>query len=82
MVNYRYSTTDILSKAGLLDVDGDPQFQDAAFKLNLPSQKLGNFTLFGIGGVSQFKLVNATPEDWDTPGDHVLSGLIRRNSSV
>lgn len=76
MVNYRYSTTDILSKAGLLDVEGDPQFQDAAFKLNLPTQKMGTFSLFGIGGVSQFKLVNATPEDWDTPGDDVLSGLI------
>lgn len=76
MVNYRYSTTDILSKAGLLDVEGDPQFQDAAFKLNLPTKKMGTFSLFGIGGVSQFKLVNATPEDWDTPGDQILSGLI------
>jgi len=76
MVNYRYSTTDILSKAGLLDVEGDPQFQDAAFKLNLPTKKMGTFSLFGIGGLSQFKLVNATPEDWDTPGDQILSGLI------
>ena len=76
IVNYRYSTSDILNKAGLIDVEGSPQFQDASFKLNLPTQKLGTFSLFGIGGLSQFELVNATPENWDTPGDAVLSGTV------
>ncbi|GAB5555079.1 MAG: carboxypeptidase-like regulatory domain-containing protein [Saprospiraceae bacterium] len=76
LVNYRYSTSDILNKAGLVDVAGSPRFQDAAFKLNLPSQKLGTFSLFGIGGLSDFELVNATPEDWDTPGDAIFSGQV------
>lgn len=76
IVNYRYSTSDVLSKAGLVEVEGNPKFQDAAFKLNLPTQKIGTFSLFGIGGTSKFNLVNATPEDADLPGDDVFSGLV------
>jgi len=76
LINYRYSTSDILSKAGLVEVEGNPQFQDAAFKLHLPTEKMGTFSLFGIGGVSQFELVNASPNDWDTPGDDIFSGQV------
>lgn len=76
LFNYRYSTSDILSKAGLIDVKGNPKFQDAAFKLHLPTKKAGTFSLFSIGGISQFELVNATREDWDVPGDAIYSGLV------
>jgi hypothetical protein len=76
LVNYRYSTAAILNRAGLLDVAGNPQFQDGAFKLHLPTQNWGTFSLFGIGGTSQFALVNATPADWDTPGDDVFRGTV------
>lgn len=76
IANYRYSTSDILSKAGLVEVEGNPKFQDAAFKLNLPTRSQGTFSIFGIGGSSQFNLENATPEDADTPGDDIFSGLI------
>jgi hypothetical protein len=76
LVNYRYSTSSILNDAGLVEVDGNPRFQDAAFKLNLPTQKAGTFSLFGLGGMSDFSIVNATPEDWTTPGDEIMSGLI------
>ncbi len=76
LVNYRYSTSDVLNKAGLVDVEGNPKFQDAAFKLNLPTKNLGTFSLFGIGGTSQFNLENATPKDASTPGDDIFSGLI------
>ena len=76
LVNYRYSTSDVLNKVDLVDVEGNPKFQDAAFKLNLPTENIGTFSLFGIGGTSQFNLENATPEDADLPGDDIFSGSI------
>ena len=70
LVNYRYSTASIINSLGLLDgVDGVPKFQDAAFKLNLPTQKFGTFNVFGLGGKSNFSFDDVTPALWDTPGD-------------
>lgn len=53
MVNYRYSSIALLDKAGILDFDGIPIYQDAAFKLNFPTKKAGTFTLIGLGGMSK-----------------------------
>ena len=52
LVNYRYSTISILDKLGLLDFDGIPVYQDASFKMNLPTKKAGRFSLIGLGGIS------------------------------
>lgn len=70
LVNYRYSTTDLFNKAGLLDIEGDPVFQDATFKLNLPTKRAGIFSVFGLGGHSKFALKDVTREDWNTPGNN------------
>ncbi|MCO6479904.1 MAG: TonB-dependent receptor [Phaeodactylibacter sp.] len=76
LANYRYSTASILNSAGLLDVKGKPAFQDAAFKLYLPTEKYGVFSAFGLGGHSTFSLDDVTFEDWNTPGDDIMSGEI------
>lgn len=52
LVNYRYSTVAILDKLGILDFDGIPIYQDASFKLNLPTKSLGRFSVIGLGGIS------------------------------
>lgn len=52
LVNYRYSSLAMLEGLGILDFDGVPKYQDLAFKVKLPSQKIGTFTLFGLGGES------------------------------
>lgn len=74
LVNYRYSTVSIFNTLGLLDVEGEPIFQDAAFKLNLPTRKFGTFSIFGLGGHSKFALENTSMEDWDVPGDDIMNG--------
>jgi hypothetical protein len=52
LVNYRYSTLGLLGK---VTPDFDfPVFQDATFKLNLPTKKTGTFSLFGLGGTGQW----------------------------
>lgn len=69
LANYRYSTASALNQLGLIDVKGDPAFQDAAFNLRIPTQKAGVFTLHGLGGYSQFSIKDVKPEDANTPGN-------------
>ncbi len=52
LINYRYSTLELMDKAGILDFGGIPKYQDISFKVNLPTSKYGNFSLFGLGGAS------------------------------
>lgn len=53
LINYRYSTVSLLSNAGFIDLGGEQlNFQDLALKINLPTEKMGTFSLFGLGGVS------------------------------
>jgi len=53
LVNYRYSTLDILALMGL-KIGGNvlPKYQDLAFNFYFPTKKMGSFTLFGLGGLS------------------------------
>ena len=56
LVNYRYSTIDIVTSIFPVDVgySGTPIYQDASFKINLPTKKAGLFSLFGMGGISDY----------------------------
>ena len=69
LVNYRNSTASILNDLGMIDVPGSPHFQDAAFKITVPTKKAGVFSAFGLGGISNFSLKDVTPFDWDSPGN-------------
>lgn len=53
LINYRYSTLGILSKAGVQVGPGITTFQDLSFNLSFPTKKAGSFTLFGFGGLSK-----------------------------
>src|SRR6218665_335004 len=58
VVNYRYSTLDILSKLGVpIFGDASTIYQDLTFNLSLPTKKAGVFGLFGFGGLSAQTLV-------------------------
>lgn len=51
LVNYRYSTLAALEAINL-NPTGDilPKYQDLSFKINVPTKKMGVFSLFGLGG--------------------------------
>lgn len=53
LVNYRYSTLEIFSLIGL-NIAGNqvPKYQDLSFNFTFPTNHIGTFTLFGIGGMS------------------------------
>ncbi len=63
LVNYRYSTLGLFSKMGIhiVSEDDETTYQDAAFKFNFPTKKAGNFSFYGIGGLSQ--------DDYKSSGD-------------
>ena len=63
MANYRYSTLGVLNYLGINLGTGNsvPNYQDLTFKINAPNEKLGTFTLWGIGGFSDI-FFEATPE--------------------
>ena len=79
LVNYRYSTASLPSDLGLIDIDGIPKFQDAAFKLMLPAGKAGTFSMFGLGGLSSFLFTDNSPATWDAPGNSFAKGGIRED---
>lgn len=70
LFNYRYSTTAILSKMGVIPSDQVPAYQDLSFKLNFPTEKAGTFSLWAIGAIDNNKEPDETDstkwnEDWD-----------------
>lgn len=67
MVNYRYSVLSVMNKLGF-DVSGGgvPEYQDLTFRLNLPTKKLGTFSLFGIGGNSNIEFADTGEDSGNT----------------
>lgn len=72
LINYRYSTLTLLNAIGLPIVDNAlvPQFQDLSFNISLPTKKLGDFSIFGIGGLSSAgELALKDSLKWIKPSD-------------
>ncbi len=70
LVNYRYSTLTLLAKAGVLPDNGATNFQDLSFNFYLPTNKLGTFTIFGFGGLSdQTFVADKDSANWETKSD-------------
>ena len=74
IINYRYSTISLISDLGLVDkeeLNGILNYQDAAFKIDLPTKKLGRFSLFGLGGLDGC-LIEDVPL-LQTPGENNMN---------
>jgi hypothetical protein len=74
---YRYSFVDVIEKLGI-DLEESANYQDLTFKLYIPADKAGIFTVTGTGGTSQIHILDSDqkPEDWTFPkhGEDVNSG--------
>jgi len=79
LFNYRYSTITLIKKLGLVDVPGVVNYQDATFKVVLPTKKTGTFSFYGLGGLSGFSMDNMGPKDLSTPGRATSSALISKD---
>ena len=65
VANYRYSTLDVVQQLGLDIGTGSaiPEYQDLTFKINVPTEDYGQFSLWGIGGFSYIELLEDTNEE-------------------
>lgn len=58
IATFRYSTLGLLQRLKIpIGTTAIPNYSDWAFKVNLPTDKLGNFSFFGIGGVSAIDIL-------------------------
>ena len=80
LFNYRFSTAGLISDLGLVDIEGGvPSFQDAAFKIVVPTHNMGTFSLFGLGGLSNFLFEDVKQDFWETPGDRSMLADIKED---
>jgi hypothetical protein len=65
LVNYRYSTLAVFDALGLNSIVGSsvPQYQDVNFKIDIPTKKMGHWTMFGIGGTSFIQIWDSKKKD-------------------
>ncbi len=77
IVNYRYSTLEVFNRLGIsFGVSASPQYQDLSYKFNIPTEKAGIFTFWGIGGISSISLLDSKQKssDWSftTKGEDLV----------
>jgi len=66
LINYRYSSLDLLDRAGIVDYYGVPKYQDLSFKFHLPTKKAGTFQILGFGGLSSIFQEDFAEENEDS----------------
>jgi hypothetical protein len=71
VANYRYSTLGVFKLLGINFGTGTavPQYQDLTFKVNIPTEKMGRFVIFGVGGNSDIAFLDSESEE-----DNFFSG--------
>jgi len=79
LFNYRYSSITLINNIGLINVPGVVNYQDATFKVVLPTKRSGTFSFYGLGGLSGFSMDNMGPKDLSTPGRPTSSSLISKD---
>ncbi len=63
IANYRYSSLDLLDRAGVVDFGGVPKYQDLTYNIYLPLSKRHFLSMFGLGGISSISTID---QDEDT----------------
>jgi hypothetical protein len=79
LFNYRYSTISLIKDLGLVDVPGGVNYQDATFKVVLPTKTTGTFSFYGLGGLSGVSMENMGPTGLETPGRTKTNALTSRD---
>lgn len=67
IVGYRYSTLSLINSLGInFGAAGTPVYQDLNFKLSFKLPKNATFNIWGVGGISDYALLNSQrdPSKW------------------
>jgi len=68
LVNYRYSTMALISPL-LPSNSGILKYQDLSFKINIPTKKTGNFSIWSIAALDGIDIVAPDSSDWKSITD-------------
>lgn len=68
LINFRYSTLQLMSNIIDMGTAGIPKYQDLSFKLNFPMKK-GRISVFGIGGNSEIAMLDSKNNEQDLYSD-------------
>lgn len=74
LFNYRYSTLALIFPLlpEMKNSDELPIYQDLSFKVNLPAGKAGNFSIWGIGGLSSSRMKGTNDTlNWTYPENRI-----------
>ncbi|NND05848.1 MAG: TonB-dependent receptor [Saprospiraceae bacterium] len=72
LINYRYATLQWIDKYLTSLGRLKPSYQDLSFKVHVPTEKLGTFSLFGLGGKnSEVSIASRTPSTWQYADDSI-----------
>ncbi|HEY8388472.1 MAG TPA: TonB-dependent receptor [Parasegetibacter sp.] len=77
LANYRYSTLNLLDKLGVNIAGGSVDFQDFSFNVHVPTKNAGEFSLFGLGGLSSQHVVPGEGGEDDN-----FSSYFRSNTGI
>ncbi|MBM3177881.1 MAG: TonB-dependent receptor [Bacteroidetes bacterium] len=69
LVNFRYSTVGLLSKAGVNFGDEEINFSDLTFHFFNPLRKGGTLSVFGFAGVSSNEFLAKDQSNWESEKD-------------
>lgn len=82
-VAYRYSIYDLLRLAGVqLGTGITPNNQDISFKVDFGKTKLGNFSIFGLGGLGKFNLGGGEVDSSDITNVFARNVLVEKQMGV
>jgi len=79
LFNLRYSTISLIKDLRLVDVPGGVNYQDATFKLLMPTKKAGTFSIYGLGGLSGVSMEKMGVSGLMTPGLPLNNALSSRD---
>ncbi len=67
LVNARYSTLEAMSAMGFNFGTGTaiPKYTDLTFKVHIPTNSLGTFDFFGLGGINSIDFINSEKDSAD-----------------
>ena len=69
LINYRYSTVQLLNAIVNLKMPSLPTYQDGLFKLNFPSNGRGTTSIIGFGGTNRIDWVESTRDTSEAKAD-------------
>lgn len=71
LISYRYSTMAVFAALGMDLGTGTaiPKYQDLSMRINLPTKKTGNFSIFALGGISSIEILESEADTNETNND-------------